>query len=994
MRELSSSKPPCKRKGKGQGAPQAHVAESSKMQSQGFVFTCQMDVMMTIRSGRWMADSASTTHVAQDRGIFHDWTPTPGARLHGIGEAPVIGRGTVWLEMVVDGKPSSIMLTDVCCVPTAPHNLISISRLTDAGGKALFTNDTVLFSHNNTMFARGTKAALQLYEMDVHPIPPAESNVTMSTPSQACTWDQWHHAYGHVHLGALQQMVEKNSVAGMNVNTLIPAPEMCVTCVQVKHQVSPFPKESNREYRDIGEVTFTDLWGPAQTTVIGGYRYVQTFKDGKSHRVSVHFLKDKTDESIIDALKTYHLYVLTQKGMPLKRLRANNEFASRVIHNWCWRNGVHLELTAPHLPKQNSVAERHNCAMIEMACAMLIAKDLPKHLWAEAVAYSCYLRNRTITRSLKGYITPHKMFWQQKPNVSMIQEFGSPCWVLQQDGQQQKLDAKSREFIFVGFSENSHAYHYYNTATRQVHASRNVVFLPPGSSSLPMTETLPSLPHLDVAALYVLPDVTQDPVEALATTEAPETKRLTAPAPTRHTRELPPLHEPSSRLAGKPQQDYRSLHNPYHGQGDDNETSHIVEYVLLTTLLTFPSDPVTIADAKNSDEWPEWQHAMDAEIGILNKLKTWELTEQPPGRRIIQSKWVFQAKYGNDGQITKYKAHLIARGFTQVPSVDSTDTFAPAVHLDTLHILLVIAAHEDLELHHVDIKLAYLNGKLTEEIFMEQPLLYDDRTTRVCHLLKSIYGLKQAGRVWNTLLNHSLTDLGFTWSLADPCLYHQLGGKSGSVEFSLIGVYVDDMTIVTLNADTVARIKDEIRSKFEISNLGSKIIGCEVKHDWDEGMMAVTQSQYINVLLSRFGMKGCKMVETPLNPGARLQQRDTDDPDIILCKQYSALIGSLLYVACGSRPDISFTVQMLSQFSLNPSKQHLTAAKRVLRYLKRTVDMGITYCTGREPLSISAFSDSDWGVNVLDCKSISVYVFQLAGGPIAGVRRSKHLWCY
>ena len=162
---------------------------------------------------------------------------------------------------------------------------------------------------------------------------------------------------------------------------------------------------------------------------------MQTFKDGKSRRVSVHFLKDKTDESIIDALETYRLYVLTQKGMPLKRLRADNEFASRAIRDWCRRNGVHLELMAPHLPEQNGVAECHNRTMIEMAHAMLIAKDLPKHLWAEAVMYSCYLRNCMITRSLKGNITPHEMFWQQKPNVSTIQEFGSPCWVLQQDGQ-------------------------------------------------------------------------------------------------------------------------------------------------------------------------------------------------------------------------------------------------------------------------------------------------------------------------------------------------------------------------------------------------------------------------------------------------------------------------------------------------------------------------------------------------------------------------------
>ena len=115
------------------------------------------------------------------------------------------------------------------------------------------------------------KATSQLYKLDVHPIPPAESNIATSTPGQACTWDQWHRAYGHVHLGALQRVVEKNSVVSMNIDTSILAPEMCVTCVQAKHQVSPFPKESNRKYRNVGEVTFTNLWGPTQTTAIGRY---------------------------------------------------------------------------------------------------------------------------------------------------------------------------------------------------------------------------------------------------------------------------------------------------------------------------------------------------------------------------------------------------------------------------------------------------------------------------------------------------------------------------------------------------------------------------------------------------------------------------------------------------------------------------------------------------------------------------------------------------
>ena len=150
----------------------------------------------------------------------------------------------------------------------------------------------------------------------------------MSTPKCGWTWDQWHSAFGHVNMRSLTHMVEKSSVVSMDVDKLVPASEICVTCIQAKHHITPFPQKSNHEYHNIGDITFTDLWGPAQMTAIGRYRYVQSFKDGKSCCVSVHFLMDKTDESIISALETYHTYILTQKGKALKNLHADNEFAS------------------------------------------------------------------------------------------------------------------------------------------------------------------------------------------------------------------------------------------------------------------------------------------------------------------------------------------------------------------------------------------------------------------------------------------------------------------------------------------------------------------------------------------------------------------------------------------------------------------------------------------------------------------------------------------
>ncbi|KAJ2985252.1 hypothetical protein NUW54_g10210 [Trametes sanguinea] len=362
----------------------------------------------------------------------------------------------------------------------------------------------------------------------------------------------------------------------------------------------------------------------------------------------------------------------------------------------------------------------------------------------------------------------------------------------------------------------------------------------------------------------------------------------------------------------------------------------------------------------------------------------------PPDRKPIGCKWVFRLKRDSDGRIVKYKARLVAQGFSQIPGVDYDETFAPVVRLETLQTLLAVGTVLNLDIQVVDIVGAYLNGRLREEIYMRQPPMYENGRPEVCHLNRTLYGLKQSGREWNIELDNAFKSLGFTRLMSDQCVYL----RTRDSDLAIVAVHVDDMTMLTSSAETTTSIKREISAHFEISDLGPirQVVGLEVVRDHNAGTTILKQTQYIDRILARFGMSDAKPVDTPLDPNVHLRAHDGPrGPDART--HYQAIVGSLMYAALGTRPDISHAVQQLSQYSSNPSTTHLTAAKRVLRYLKGSRNLGITYHRPPEgpaaPLEPVGYSDADWGNDLDDRRSIAGQIFFLAGGPISWSSRKQ-----
>jgi hypothetical protein len=400
--------------------------------------------------------------------------------------------------------------------------------------------------------------------------------------------------------------------------------------------------------------------------------------------------------------------------------------------------------------------------------------------------------------------------------------------------------------------------------------------------------------------------------------------------------------------------------------------------------------PVTIEEAKNRPDWPLWREATNAELRSLCEKGVYEdipISEVPDGRKLIPTKWVYDYKTDHQDKVIGYKARLVAKGFRQTPGEDFSETYAPTIQDPTLRLLLQYAAEYRLSINQIDVKTAFLNGELVEEVIVSPPpgLPLKGRAWR---LFKSLYGLKQAALAWYEKWKKVMLGLGFKPSDADPCLF------TGSVDQGkiLIGLYVDDALIIG-SSSSVSKVVTLIQKEFEIKNIGLlkegetfKFLGMELKlYDRPRLGISLTQKRYAVSVLEKFGMKDCSPVATPMTPGLKLDHEGDLLPE---GNEYAAIVGSLLYLAVKTRPDIAHAVGVLSRFMSCPRAPHLQAAKRVLRYIARDPGAGLFFRvhppTRRTPQSLHCllYTDADFAADPVMRKSTSGLLFRVNGAPI------------
>lgn len=407
---------------------------------------------------------------------------------------------------------------------------------------------------------------------------------------------------------------------------------------------------------------------------------------------------------------------------------------------------------------------------------------------------------------------------------------------------------------------------------------------------------------------------------------------------------------------------------------------HLDDYIVGIAACAV-HEPLNYKEAMKSKEWCD---AMEEELNSHHRKGTWDLVPLPKDRKVVGSKWVFKVKRNEENKVTKFKARVVAQGFTQQFGVDFDEVYAPVTRQASLRIFLTVVASQNLVVRHLDVKTAYLNGVLEEEIFMRQPpgTVARGQEELVCRLKRSIYGLRQSARCWNAKLKSVLVMLGFKSSAAEQCLYVKT--VNGKKVFLL--VYVDDILLAGHSEAEVKNIITDLSKEFELTDLGEvrHFLGLEVIHE--EDCYLIRLKIYIEQLIVKNGMEDAKISKSPMDSGfLKVEEKGEKFEDTT---KYRSLVGGLLYLAVIARPDIAVSTAILGRSFSVPCEADWSAAKRVLRYLKATKDLYLRL-GGKGDEGLVGYSDADWAGDPASRRSTSGSVFYYRGGLISWSSRRQ-----
>ncbi|GKA53269.1 retrovirus-related pol polyprotein from transposon TNT 1-94 [Tanacetum coccineum] len=349
-----------------------------------------------------------------------------------------------------------------------------------------------------------------------------------------------------------------------------------------------------------------------------------------------------------------------------------------------------------------------------------------------------------------------------------------------------------------------------------------------------------------------------------------------------------------------------------------------------------------------------WIEAMQEEIHEFERLDVWILVPCPDNILIIPLKWIFKIKLDEYGDVLKNKARLVAKGYRQEAGIDFEESFAPVARLEAIRLFIAHAASQNMVIFQMDVKTAFLNGELNEVVYVSQPEGFVDpeHPSHVYRLKKALYGLKQAPRAWYDKLSAFLIKSGFTKGVVDPTLFTRKAGK----HILLVQIYVDDIIFASTNPKACKLFAFEMNSTFKMSMMGqmSFFLGLQVSQS-PRGIF-INQSKYAQEILKKFGFDTCTPIDTPM-----AERPDLDEDKggkLIDPTRFRGMVGSLMYLSA-SRPDIVFAVCMCARYQAKPTEMHLTAIKRIFRYLKGTIHMGLWYPKD-SGFELKAFADADY----------------------------------
>lgn len=912
----------------------------------------------------WYIDSGASAHLT----VHKEWLEniSSSVRMENIVTAnneilPVTCMGEIRITTATDNDNHSVIIKNAMCVPNLTTNLLSVSQLIENGNEVTFVkNGCKIFNSEKTLVAVADLVN-NVYKLRVK-----ENMKCLWASSPKASSEVWHRRFGHINYKDLCRM-EAGIVDGMTFSTKRNSNE-CVTCCEGKQSRLPFSKHGTRA-ESLLQLVHADVCGPMESKSIGGSKYFLLFEDDLSRMTFVYFLKTKSEA--FECFKDFKALVENQTGLRIKTLRSDNggEFCGGNFEQFLKKSGIVHQKTNPHTPQQNGVIERMNRSIVQMAKCLLFDADLGVKFWAEAVNTAVYLKNRCIAAGL-GDKTPFEVWHGKKPNVQNLKIFGSTAMVHVPKANRKKWEKKSTEMVLVGFGEDIKGYRVYDPTKGTITTSRDVIVME--NTGIQQEDSHEEVKIVVKPVQVGETDMMSSGNDSMSVTSQDESDISS-------DSEYVPAQdsETSSNTEAAPETTLRRSTR-------EAKPKNFNDYV---TYMCSSSgglkDPVTVTEALDGPEKDQWRAAMVQEYESFIENDAWQVVDAPEGANIVECKWVFKRKINSDNSV-RHRARLVAKGFSQKLGIDYEETYSPVVRHSTLRLLIALAVNLDLKIYHYDVMTAFLHGSLNEVIFMKQPegfkLVGSDN--KVCKLNRAIYGLKQSSRVWYEKVDNVLTKMGYKRSELEHCVYVKSNGDS----LTIVALYVDDFFVFSNFPEETSFLKSTLNSQFKLKDLGEArhCLGMNICRNHETGIITLDQTNYIDQILARFNMSNCKPASTPLevNPDCNVQ--------VGICNKdipYQQAIGSLMYLAVLTRPDISFAVSYLSQFNNNFNESHWVCVKRVLKYLQNTKHYCLTF--KKSDVNMEGYVDADWAGNKSDRRSYTGFIFKFSESAISWESRKQ-----
>ena len=900
----------------------------------------------------WIIDSGCSNHMCFSKDSLIDFKSIRGEVTIGNGNTlPIEGIGNIIASVKTDNCVNKFQLENVLYVPGLAANLISVSQATKNGLNVTFKHNGVDLVKNTNVIMRA-KMEDGLYcvrlQLNEHGL---QVNQVNKLDSQYL-----HNRMGHQSAQSLKIMFPK-----MGHQKL----KFCDVCAQAKIKRLPFNGQFPRAKYPL-QILHADTIVSRGIASIDGYKYAFVYVDDFTRLTRVYLTSHNTAEKQFECLKSFIAFAKATYNNKIQTIICDNggEFKNNLVNEYANVNGITMQFTNPHTPTNNPVAERTIGSLKNIARSLLIQAKLPQTFWSDALLTAVYIKNRSPHAGIDGEIPIVKWFKSKKYlNYDNMKIFGCRAWPLKQEKQSTWME-KSSECILVGYTNNG--YKLYEIGTGIIKENRHVKFNESKFGLEPDDESVyPIVLGEDDSADSESDTEARDDVDEL---QKPDVKLPTQKEiPSTPTKPKPITHNPTPMPT-------KTTTHP-HDEDEDEDVDDLIQYgriqgkIQLSQLSKFyavayihASDvniPSSYHQALKSPQSINWKASMDDELNSIEENETWAEDVLPPGVKPIDSKWVYALKTDKKQQIDRYKSRLTARGDMQTEGINYFLTFSSVPNVQTIRLCYAIAASKGLQIKQFDVKTAFLNSKIDETIYMKFPKGYTQKDPRknCLRLLKGIYGIKQAARLWNKDITPNIIGAGLTQSQYDECLFYT--NRNGKM--TLLLLWVDDICIFSNDDEMMKKLTSMLKTKYTISEQrGDIFVGIEVEQTKDG--LYLHQQKYIEKKIQEYEekLKGLHKVYYPMSTNI-----DLNDFEKELKTNYMEVIGSLMYPMVTARPDIATAVSKLASASHNHCERHYEAAKKVLKYLELTKKYGLFYPKANDFI-LRAYADANYGGNVTE----------------------------